>query len=98
MSVVCKTQSKRKLELRNNALGISNESNYNEGLSGTSFTVYGSQLNIKRENKMRQLLTTICYERVLCTLISVKTTKCAKIYEQYASIPRAEKIWLSPGG
>ena len=27
MKVACKTSSKRKLELRNNALGISNESN-----------------------------------------------------------------------
>ena len=47
---------------------------------------------------MRQLATTTCYERAVectCTSSSVNSSKCAKSYEQYASIPRAERQWPS---
>ena len=76
MSVACRTQFKGKLEPSNNALGISNEFKLNEGVSRNSLTAHGSQLIIKIEKTMCQLVSTTYYERaVQCTCTSVNNYK-----------------------
>ena len=72
MSVAYKTQSKERLEPRNNALEHLQRVKLYEGLSRISWTVHRLQLITKRDKTLRQLVTTTYYRSaVQCRCTSV---------------------------